>query len=243
MSITDYVSLQPKKSQSRRFFSMNKFIKNSSFISKIKMINKSEILYILLTTLILTFVVAFTSGVTTYLYTFLIILAIIAINVAAKKFLAYHLDAEIEIKIWESSFPSNKPKGKYTKPIPTGLLIPFIIGIISLGYVKWLASLVFDVKPKVYRAAKRHGLYTFSEMTEYQIGLIAAVGILANLLFAIIGYLIGIPAFAKYSIFYATWNMLPIANLDGNKIFFGNIVMWSFLAAITLIGLVYAIIL
>jgi hypothetical protein len=33
--------------------------------------------------------------------------------------------------------------------------------------------------------------------------------------------------------------MLPIADLDGNKIFFGSIVIWSFLAVLVLIGLGY----
>ncbi|MBL7059296.1 hypothetical protein ISS08_02490, partial [Candidatus Pacearchaeota archaeon] len=98
-----------------------------------------------------------------------------------------------------------------------------------------------DVKAKVYRAAKRHGLYSFSEMTEYHLGLIAASGIFINLILAIIGYVIGFPLFAKLNIYYALFNMIPISDLDGNKIFFGSLVLWSFLAALTLIGLGYAL--
>ena len=42
---------------------------------------------------------------------------------------------------------------------------------------------------------------------------------------------------------FAFFNMLPISELDGNKIFFGSIVFWSFLAILTLIGLGYAFLL
>ena len=111
--------------------------------------------------------------------------------------------------------------------------------MLSVGYVKWLAALVFDVTPKPYRAAKRHGLYRFSEMTESHIGLIAASGILANLFFAVVGYLIGTPEpmnFVSLSVFYALFNMLPISDLDGNKIFFGSIELWGFLASLVLIA-------
>ena len=80
-------------------------------------------------------------------------------------------------------------------------------------------------------------------MTEEHIGLIAASGIFANLFLGIIGYLIGFPLFAKLSIWFAFFNMIPISNLDGNKIFFGNLVLWSFLAIITLIGLGYTFLL
>src|SRR3989344_5153389 len=120
------------------------------------------------------------------------------------------------------------------------LIILIILAILTFGRVVWMASLVFEVKPTTYRAAKRHGLYSYSEMTEAHIGYIAAVGILANLFFAFIGYLLGFSEFSRLSIFYVFFNMLPFSDLDGNKVFFGNIILWSFLAALTLIGLAYA---
>ena len=102
-----------------------------------------------------------------------------------------------------------------------------------------MASLVFDVKAKAYHAAKRHGIYSFSEMTEEHIGRIAAAGIFVNLVLAIAFYFIGGDfgtLFAKLNILFAFFNMIPISDLDGNKIFFGNLVLWSFLAIVTLIG-------
>src|SRR3989339_631242 len=106
---------------------------------------------------------------------------------------------------------------------------------ITLGKLKWMASLVFEVKAKTYRAAKRYGVYSFSEMTEYHIALIAASGIIGNL--------IGFPDFSRINIYYAFFNLFPISDLDGNKIFFGSLILWSFITSITLIALGFAILL
>ena len=73
-----------------------------------------------------------------------------------------------------------------------------------------MASLVFDIKPKVYKAAKKQGLYSFSETTEGQIGLIAAAGITLNIILAVIGYFLGFTTFSKLNIYFAFFNMLPI---------------------------------
>ena len=56
-----------------------------------------------------------------------------------------------------------------------------------------------------------------------------------------IGYLLGFTEFSKLSIYYALFNMFPISSLDGNKIFFGNIVLWSFLASLVVIGLLFMV--
>lgn len=167
-----------------------------------------------------------------FIYVLLSIFFAIAINVAAKIVASCYYESEIEVKVWEMERYGFKPSNYFRKPIPVGAFIPILAALISFGYFTWLASLVFDVKPKTYRAAKRHGLYSFSEMTEEHLGNIAAAGILANLAFAVIGYLIGFEEFAKLNIYYAAFSIIPISDLDGNKIFFGNVLLWSFLAAL-----------
>ena len=167
-----------------------------------------------------------------FLYAVVSFLLIIAINLAAKIVASHHYESEIEVKVWEMERYGFKPGNYFRKPVPVGAFIPILTSLISFGYFTWLASLVFDVKPKSYRASKRHGLYSFSEMTEEHLGNIAAAGILANLAFAIIGYLIGFEEFAKLNIYYAAFSIIPISDLDGNKIFFGNVILWSFLAAL-----------
>jgi Zn-dependent protease len=124
-----------------------------------------------------------------------------------------------------------------------GAFLPLLSKIVlfPLKNFVWMASLVFDIKPRIYRGAKRHGLYTFSEITEYHLGLIAASGVVINLILAIVGYFVGFPLFARLNIYYAFFSILPLSELDGNKIFFGSKILWSFLASLVLIGMLFAI--
>lgn len=203
------------------------------------MLNAKEITSIAVITIILGLMVSFFKGLNKFLIVLLIMFVIIIVNVLAKKIASYYFEAEAEIRIWEIERYGYRLHEKFKKPVAAGIFLPIIITLLTFGHIKWMATLVFDIKGKTYRAAKRHGIYNFSEMTESQIGVIAAFGIIANLIVAIIAYLIGEQEFVKYSIFYTFFNMIPISDLDGNKIFFGNIVLWSTLASIVLIGLTY----
>jgi hypothetical protein len=205
------------------------------------MINQKEATSIILVSLVLGLLISLIQSWNAFLYSLLFIFLVIIINIFAKKIMSYQLDSEIKVKLWEIRQWGYKKHNHFKRYFPMGIFLPIIISIISLGYIIWAAVLTFDVKPKKYRAAKRYGLYSFSEITEYHLGLIAASGIVANLLFAILGYLIGFPEFARLNIYYAFFNMIPISNLDGNKIFFGSLVLWSFLAVMVLIALAYAI--
>lgn len=173
-----------------------------------------------------------------FLASLLAVSLVVLLNILAKKLIAYSLDSEIEMRIWEIG-----KVGKNKKPFLIGAFLPLISKIILFPFKNfvWMASLVFDVKPKTYRAAKRFGLYTFSDVTEYHIGLIAASGILMNLVLSAVGYFTGFPLFARLNMYYAFFNILPLSELDGNKIFFGSKIMWSFLASLVLIGMLFAI--
>lgn len=213
------------------------------------MLNKKEIVAILVVTVILAFSISLFQDSKTiiqpinFLWILLAVFVILALNIFVKKIVALYYESEAEVKFWEIKRFGFKTHQHFKKPFPLGLVLPIVLKVIlfPLKNFIWMASLVFDVNPKVYRAARRHGLYSFSEMTEYHLGIIAASGILANLIAAIIGYLIGFSDFARISIYFAFFNMLPLSDLDGNKIFFGNIVMWSFLASLVLIGMLFAI--
>jgi len=207
------------------------------------MINKKEIILSLLVILIISFTISLLEDWDAFLTILLSIFIVIGTNIFIKKILAHYLDSEIEIKLWEIRRFGFKRGHHFKRPLPAGVFFPIISKIFLFPFKNfiWMASLVFDIKPKVYRTAKRHGLYSFSEITEGQIGIIAAAGITINLALATIGYFLGFPIFAQLNIYYAFFNMLPISNLDGNKIFFGNIVLWSFLASLTLIGFLLSI--
>ncbi|MEX0920836.1 MAG: hypothetical protein WDZ62_01075 [Candidatus Pacearchaeota archaeon] len=204
------------------------------------MINKNEIYSILLVIGILTLSLGIFQDLASFFWIFLAVLLVITINSLAKKIMAFYLESEIEFKIWEIHRFGFKPKNHFKKPFRAGAFIPLITSVITFGNFVWLSSLIFDIKPKIYRSAKRHGLYSFSEITEDHIGFIAAAGVFANLVFAIIGYLIGFEEFSKINIYLAFFNMIPLSDLDGNKIFFGNITLWIFLTTLTLLGLGFA---
>ena len=211
------------------------------------MINKREVLIIPLIIIIIALSASlsldFSGGWEAVFSTLLAVSVVILVNIFIKKLMAYRLDSEIEMRIWEvGKFGYVKDKHS-KKPFPIGAFLPIISKIIlfPLKSFVWMASLVFDVKPRIYRGAKRFGLYTFSEVTEYHLGLIAASGITVNLIMAVVGYFLGFPLFARLNIYYAFFNMLPISELDGNKIFFGNLLLWSFLASLVLVGMLFAI--
>lgn len=207
------------------------------------MINKKEIGIIALVIILISVSSAFLENWRNILYIFASVSIIILLNVAAKKFMAFQLDSEIEMKIWEIRRYGFKIQQHFKKAFPAGAFFPVFSKLIFFPFKNfvWMASLVFDIKPRIYKAAKRYGLYTFSEITEYHLGLIAMAGIIINLISAVIGYFIGFPMFARLNIYYAFFNMLPISDLDGNKIFFGNLAMWGFLASLVLIGMLFAI--
>jgi len=216
------------------------------------MLNGKEIALLVLVSIITAFAVALNRGLALnlkiFLFALLGIFILILVNILVKKTTAYLLESEIEIKLWEIKRFGFKTEQYWKKAFPLGVFLPLIskIFFISLNGFVWMASLVFDVKAKAYHAAKRHGMYSFSEMTEEHIGRIAAAGIFANLILAVLFYFIGGDfgtLFAKLNIWFVFFNMIPISDLDGNKIFFGNLVLWSFLAIVTLIGLGYTFLL
>ena len=203
------------------------------------MLEKKEIGTLLLITVILALTISFLK-LDIFMGILLAVFLVLLFNVAAKKIAAFYLESRIEIKPWLIERYGFKKQEYFKRPFQIGIFLPIIVALVSVGNLFWMASMIFDVKPEVYRASKRHGLYSFSEMTEAHIGMIAAAGVLINLVVAVIAYFLGFPLFARLNVYYAFFSMIPLSDLDGNKIFFGNTVLWSFLATLVLIGLGYA---
>lgn len=209
------------------------------------MFGKKETLHIVIITIVLAFSITLVNTFQNFLWILLGVFIILLTNTLAKKITAFFLESEVEVKIWEFKRYSYKPSSHFQKPFPAGIVIPLISKLILLPLKNfiWMAAMTFDVKAKPYRGTKRHGAYSFSQMSEDHIGYIAAAGIITNLIFAIIFYFIGIPEFAKLNIYFAFFNMIPLSNLDGNKIFFGSLALWNVLAVITLIAMGYSFLL
>ncbi|MEM4625424.1 MAG: hypothetical protein QXJ28_01490 [Candidatus Pacearchaeota archaeon] len=207
------------------------------------MINYKEVVHILIAIVVATFVLSFSfimKGEFHYsllLFNLLAVAIVISINILGKKFAAYYYEAKIEVNTWMWQRYGFMRHKHFKKPIPAGVLVPFFVSLLSFGNFIWLALMEFDVYSTAARASRRHGKYRFTEMTDIHIGLIAAAGVVFNLIFSIILYLIGLPEISKISIYYALFSLVPFGNLDGTKIFFGSVVLWISLMVISTIFL------
>ena len=199
-----------------------------------------EIATIILATIILGLVVSYPST-KTILAASISLLIIITLNILAKKSLGHYFEAKVNPKFWSWYQYWFTKRSHFKKPVPM-LWLPLLVAFLSQGLFWWLAILEFDVSPKTERVSRRHGLYRFSEMTDWHIALIATAGIVINLLASIVGYLLGFEFFARLSIFYAFWSIIPLSSLDGSKIFFGSRALWITIFIITSIFLGYSLI-
>ena len=207
------------------------------------MIKKQEILQITIALIILTFSVnyyqVFSQKIDYFLLgaTFVFLAIIIGTNIFAKKITAYYYETTMKIKIWEFQRYGYGPKMKFNKPLPFGILMPFFLALASAGNFLWMACLEFDVYSTPARASRRHGIFRFTEVTEFHMGLIALAGVVANLGLSIIAYVVGLTELSKLSIYYAFYSIIPFSSLDGSKILFGKKEIWVAISIICLIFL------
>lgn len=226
-----------------------------------------EILHIIIAIVILTFIIQFyeyskkggfeslSAFYLTLLFNLGIAVAVILINIIGKKIVAYFYESKINHRIWTIERFGFRREAHFNKPIPAGIILPFILSLISYGYIMIMTILEFDVYSTTARTSKQHGMHRYTEMTEVHIGLIAAAGVILNLLASVIGYILGFPEFSRISIYYAAFSLIPLSNLDGAKIFFstgsggeigsrritlGLPALWVILVLITLIFLFFA---
>jgi hypothetical protein len=199
-----------------------------------------ETVTILLATIILALTVAF-KDTPIFLSSLISFLIIISINVLAKKIIGFHFETEVKTKFWTWQQFGLRKDMHFKKPIPMAWL-PLLLTLFTKGHFFWLGILEFDIKAKAERVAKRHGIYRFTEVTEWHIALIAVWGIIANIIFAIGGYILGFELFAKLSLYFIAWSIIPLSRLDGAKIFYASRGLWMTMFAITVIVLGWGLI-
>jgi len=199
----------------------------------------TEIFVVVLASLVLAISVSFNNISRSYVagISFLII---IGANVLIKKIIGYFLEINVQTKFWSWYQYGFRKDSHFKKPVPM-VWIPLLASLVSRGVFWWLAILEFDITPKTERVAKRHGLYRFTQVTEKHVAWIATGGIILNILLGIIGYIAGFELFAKLSIFFVAWSIIPLSNLDGSKIFFSSKKIWITIFTIILIILGWGI--
>jgi len=201
------------------------------------MLKLTEVIHLIIAILLFAFVINFLEG--NFLPALIAAFIIIAVNVAAKKLMAFRLDSEVTHKIWHLQRWGYYERSYFKKPIPLGIILPFLLVWISypIGFLKVLTFIQSDIKPTPLRVTRRRGSIRqrYSAMTEWHLSLIAGMGILATAILGILAYLFNLPLLAGFSAYYSIWNLLPISQIDGCKIFFGSKIFWIFLTIISLI--------
>jgi len=173
------------------------------------------------------------------LYSTISFIIIILLNVITKKIIAYNLEADVKTKFWAWHQYGFRKDSHFKKPLPM-LWIPLLLSFLTKGLFLWLGILETEITPRTERVSKRHGLYRFSEMSEWHIAWIAVFGIITNLILAIISYVFGFEMFSKLNIYFAFWSLIPLGSLDGNKILFGSKSLWFIMFVISLLFLLWS---
>lgn len=209
--------------------------------------NKREFFHAIAAIVILTAVFGFSAALNlnwnSLAWAFVFATLIIAIHIYAKKLTAHLLDANVEHQLWTMENFGVMPHSKFKSPIQTGVILPIIFTLFTLGKLKFCALLTYEARALKIRAAKRFGFYSYAEMTEFHNALIGSSSTIALLLLSAVAYLSGFETLAKFAVYYSFFNMVPFSDLDGSQIFFGSRVLWTALTLVTLIFTFYALVL
>tara|TARA_Y100000310_G_scaffold332213_1_gene407383 strand:- start:126 stop:758 length:633 start_codon:yes stop_codon:yes gene_type:complete len=204
---------------------------------------KKEIIWIIIAILIGGFVIEMSEQLQLNLIGLLWAAIIILVSVFAKKITSSIYNIKIEHKIWSLKQFGWIKSAHFKKAVPMGLILPFFVSIVSLGIIKPFTLLQFDAENlKKKRVLRKRGAHRYSEINDSDLAFTSTWGFWALILLAIIASLIKQPELAKYSIYYGLWNLLPISQLDGSKLFFGSLINWVLLIIAYVISLVIILI-
>ncbi len=206
--------------------------------------NQKEIILIIITILIMGLVICYTNHQINLMFipqSLIYSGVIIFASVLGKKISSRYFDVEASHEIFGFQRYGFSKKAHLKKSLKIGLILPLLISFISGGSIKLLTFLQTELKPLASRTTKRRGLKRYFELKESEISLIVFYGILSNIILAIIANILNHPILASYSLYYATWNLIPFGQLDGTKIFFGSRILY--LISIILLTVSYLVIL
>lgn len=209
---------------------------------------RSEAFHILSAIFIMGLVISFRKvfeGNTQFILTgFLFAAIIVLVTVIAKKLMALTLESGVEHRIWSSGRFWIAKQSHLKKEAPLGILIPLTLSLFSLGIIKFMPVLTYETTAHKSRSGRAFGALSFASMTDWHNALIGGAGIIAVLLVSFISYFLPLDVefLAAMAAFYAFANMIPYGNLDGMQIYMGSRVLWTTLAAITLILSAYAVV-
>ena len=201
------------------------------------MLNKKEIISILIATLVLGYILSF-KGFTWLSWLTMAGLALIILFVhhMGQKFTALFYDCSTETSLWTIRQYTFKKSGHFRFDFPMWAVLPlFLVWLTSIAIspLKWLALTTFEATPLPSRVQRK-----YAELTDWDLALISAGGLFFNALLAVISQSFGWNSFALLNIYFIIFNLVPFSTLDGGKIFFGSPMLWIFCSVFTAILLV-----
>lgn len=200
------------------------------------MIKPKELMQIILAIILFAFLLWFFEDPKLILPCFIIATTVLGTNIIAKKLAARYYQVEAEIRIWGFQRWGYYTRSHFKSPKPLGLILPFLLVFASAptGFIKMLTFFQTDISTSLRRVAKkRGGMNRYFEITEWHNGWVVGIGIFATLCLSLLPYVFGktelLVNIARYGVYYAVWNMIPIGQLDGTKIFFVSPKFWLFM--------------
>ena len=181
--------------------------------------------------LILVFIFAFNDNsdkfvlknwVLNFIYVFILVSLAVLFNTLGYKLTAKYLGAEIEVKIWNSQ----KFQDKFSLRRLGGYILSPVLGILvtlfSNGTKFFTAVNTFDVKN--YSSYGRK----FPKLTYFNVGMIAFGGLFFNFILMVFFKILTLDKGVLINSWFIMWNLLPISELPGAKIFFASKIMYFF---------------
>ncbi len=168
---------------------------------------------------------------------------ILAAVILAQNLMARERDIVIEHSLWKMWRYGIYKRMHTQSPIPMGAILPILLSFFSMGLIKCFTFLQFDaIKTLPGKIAKRIGKYRFTGIMEWDLALIGFFGICAALLISLISNFLGAEPLARYAVYYAIANIIPFGQLDGSRIFFGSIPLYTTTLVLTSLSTIITIV-
>jgi len=197
----------------------------------LEMINKEALIYSVLAVLLMGYVFSLEKITFSYfLLSSLMAIAILVVNFGAKKLSASLFDCNISLNLWTLKRFGFAKSRHFKNPLPMWVIFPLVLAWASAGVLQWIAVTVFDASPSHVALRRR-----YSEISEWELALIAVSGSFANILLALILQAFSLHEFAMFSALFAVLSLVPFGQLDGTKVFFGSRMLWIFSILLSLI--------
>lgn len=207
--------------------------------------DKKEIGSVALAAIILGFVFSFrqwgygqifelSTGLTNLVRLAILSAIILIIYQVAQKLVAKNYGCKSTFRIWglkrfwftkRAKIENLRIFGMKLKSIKIGILLPLLFSLFSNGLLKFCAVGSSEISEIKLSRTKRQ----FKQVTDFEIAIIHFAGPLTVILLALL--LNSFPGFSDLvtiSYFVAIFSMLPLAGLDGTKIFFGSAPLYIF---------------